>query len=51
MDDQRANFAIKKRDYETLLNNTVRGPHGVYYISPLMTEHMLGVYLCHVLAK
>jgi len=23
----------------------------VYYISPLMTEHMLSVYLCHVLAK
>jgi len=26
-------------------------PHGVYYISPLMTEHMLNVYLYHVLAK
>ena len=26
-------------------------PHSVYYISPLMTEHMLSVYLCHVLAK
>ena len=26
-------------------------PHGVYYISPLMTEHILSVYLCHVLAK
>ena len=26
-------------------------PHGVYYISPLMTEPMLSVYLCSVLAK
>jgi len=26
-------------------------PHGMYYISPLMTEHMLSVYLYHVLAK
>ena len=37
----------KERD-----DSECRGPpHGVYYISPLMTEHMLSVYLCHVLAK
>jgi len=26
-------------------------PHGVYYISKLMTEHILSVYLCHVHVK
>jgi len=52
---QRANaFAIKKRYYETLPNTDEVPrvpPHSVYYISPLMTEYMLSVYLCHVLAK
>jgi len=41
-EEERKRWRTEKRYYETLptLMKCRESPHGVYYISPLMTEHM-----------